>query len=72
MLMLPMRDGTGRTTRKDRATQLLICEPLSFAMSFEGQSTSTGSLFYRQYTNILEEIAPTVVGTGATLGVCKF
>ena len=41
-------------------------------MSFEGQSTSTRSLFYRQYTNILEEIAPTVVGTGATLGVCKF
>ena len=44
-------------------------------MSFEGQSTSTRSLFYRQYTNILaeiaEEIAPTVVGTGATLGACK-
>ena len=32
MLMLPMRDGTGRTTSKDRATQLLICEPLSFAI----------------------------------------
>ena len=30
MLMSPMRDGT---TSKDRATQLLICEPLSFAIS---------------------------------------
>ena len=29
MLMLPMRDGTS----EDRATQLLICEPLSFAIS---------------------------------------
>ena len=28
MLMLPMRDGTS----EDRATQLLICEPLSFAI----------------------------------------
>jgi len=27
-----MRDGTGRTTSEDRATQLLICEPLSFAI----------------------------------------
>ena len=26
-----MRDGTGRTS-EDRATQLLICEPLSFAI----------------------------------------
>ena len=32
MLMSPMRDGTGRTTSEDRATQLLICEPLSFAI----------------------------------------
>ena len=32
MLMLPMRDGTGQSTSKDRATQLLICEPLSFAI----------------------------------------
>ena len=30
MLMSPMRDGT---TSEDRATQLLICEPLSFANS---------------------------------------
>ena len=30
--MSPMRDGTGQTTSKDGATQLLICEPLSFAM----------------------------------------
>ena len=30
MLMSPMRDG--RTTSEDSATQLLICEPLSFAM----------------------------------------
>ena len=29
MLMSPMRDG--RTTSEDSATQLLICEPLSFA-----------------------------------------
>ena len=29
--MSPMRDG--RTTSKDRATQLLICELLSFAMT---------------------------------------
>ena len=31
MLMSPMRDG--RTTSEDSATQLLICEPLSFAIS---------------------------------------
>ena len=30
MLMSPMRDG--QSTSEDRATQLLICEPLSFAM----------------------------------------
>ena len=30
MLMSPMRDG--RTTSKDSATQLLICEPLSFVI----------------------------------------
>ena len=33
--MSPRRDGTGRTnkqTRKDRATQLLICASLSFAI----------------------------------------
>ena len=30
MLMSPMRDG--RTTSEDSATQLLICEPLSFAI----------------------------------------
>ena len=30
MLMLPMRDGQ-TTTSEDRATQLLICEPLSLA-----------------------------------------
>ena len=30
MLMSPMRDGT--TTSKDRATQLFICEPLSFTI----------------------------------------
>ena len=30
MLMSPMRDG--RTTSKDRATQFLICELLSFAI----------------------------------------
>ena len=33
MLMSPMRDG--RTTSKDRATQLLICELLSFAIFTE-------------------------------------
>ena len=32
MLMSPMRDG--RTTSKDSATQLLICELLSFAIFF--------------------------------------
>ena len=31
MLMSPMQDGTGQSTSEDRATQLLICEPLSFA-----------------------------------------
>ena len=31
MLMSPMRDGRDGTTSEDRATQLLICEPLSFA-----------------------------------------
>ena len=32
--MSPMRDGrtNKQTTSKDRATQLLICEPLSFAI----------------------------------------
>ena len=30
MLMSPMRDGT---TSEDSATQLLICEPLSFAIT---------------------------------------
>ena len=30
--MLPMRTDGRRTTRKDRATQLLICEKLSLAM----------------------------------------
>ena len=34
MLMLPMRDGrtNEQTTSEDRATQLLICEPLSLAI----------------------------------------
>ena len=35
MLMSPMRDGT---TSKDRATQLLICEPLSFAIRMSRMS----------------------------------
>ena len=30
--MSPMRDGTGRTTSEDRATQLLIWETLSLAI----------------------------------------
>ena len=33
MLMSPMRDGT---TSEDSATQLLICEPLSFAIMIWG------------------------------------
>ena len=35
MLMLPMRDEqtNEQITSEDRATQLLICEPLSFAIS---------------------------------------
>ena len=36
MLMSPMRDG--RTTSKDRATQLLICELLSFAIKCSTKS----------------------------------
>ena len=34
-----MQDG--RTTSKDRATQLLICEPLSFAIWWWGQASSS-------------------------------
>ena len=33
--MLPMRDE--RTTSEDRATQLLICEPLSLAIALQNQ-----------------------------------
>ena len=43
MLMSPMRDG--RTTSEDSATQLLICEPLSFAI-------------YHIYENGEENISP--------------
>ena len=50
---------------------------------FKGQATPTRTLFYRQYTSFLEElaqdleeiaeeVAPPAVGTGLTLGACKY
>ena len=44
MLMSPMRDGT--TTSKDRATQLLICEPLSFAIC-RRRNTCVGDMWMK-------------------------
>ena len=41
--MSPMRDG--RTTSEDSATQLLICEPLSFAIHFSSSRGKTKSNF---------------------------
>ena len=54
--MLPMRDG--QSTSEDRATQLLICEPLSFAI-IEINTKLIILVFYRQ---------PVILCLGALLG----
>ena len=54
--MLPRRDG--RTTRKDRATQLLICASLSFATKM----LTKKSLLFSGIPFAMGEMLPTVIG----------
>ena len=36
-----------------------------------GQVTSTRTLFFRRYVSFIEELVPSLLGTGATLGACE-
>ena len=49
MLMLPMRDGT---TSEDSATQLLICEPLSFAINITISESDTQIFSWRRISSV--------------------
>ena len=38
----------------------------------QATSTSTRTLFFRQYNNFVAEFIPPLLGTGATIGACEY
>ena len=56
-------------SRKLNYRRFIVCTLIDH---FTGQATSTRTLFFRQYDNFIEELIPSLLGTGTTFGACEY